>query len=105
MNFGSKNEIEELSLLRFALSRQGVPDNSYFIGKNGDESEQQDKLCLLQSLDGGWIVLYTERGLVSQKAQLQCIRDAMTYFYWKLTRRDTPWDFRAEWEHWSSGKF
>ena len=87
-----------LSLLRYALGRKGVSKMAYFIGVDGDENRQNDVLCLLKSPSGVWTVLYTERGIVSQKVSHPSLRDAATDFYWKLTRKDTPWDFRSEWE-------
>lgn len=87
-----------LSLLLYALEKEGVPENSYFIGNDGDELTQDDKLCLLNVSQGNWVVLYIERGSVSQRALHLGVREAAKHFFWKLTKPDTPWNYRSEWE-------
>jgi len=91
-------EMKMISLLRYALNKKGVSEASYFIGNDGDEVYQDDVLCLLRSSLGEWTVLYTERGIVSQRVRHPNLHGALTDFYWKLTRKDTPWDFRLAWE-------
>lgn len=87
-----------LSLLRYALAKRGVSEHSYFIGREGEERSQTDRLCLLRAEDNHWTVLYTERGSISQSVTHSDIGEAVVDFFWKLTRKDTPWDYRAEWE-------
>jgi hypothetical protein len=91
-------EYNVLSLLRYSLGKKNVPEYAYYIGDEGDENHQHDKLCLLKDKQDQWIVLYAERGNISQKIVHPFIREAMIDFYWKLTRKDTPWDFREKWE-------
>lgn len=94
------SEYEEniLSLLTFALEKRGINKSGFFIGEEGQEKYQNDKLCLLKSRDKKWIVLYTERGSVFQEVRHSSIRGAVQDFFWKLNRQDTPWEYRAEWE-------
>ena len=98
MRSNTGREKNLLSLLGYALERRGVSTSEYFIGNEGDERAQDEKLCLLKSATGNWFIIYIERGNVSQKVVHSSFRDAMQCFYWKLTRKDTPWDFREDWE-------
>lgn len=80
MAIRSEYETKLLSLLRYALKRRGVPENDYFIGDEGQERAQNDKMCLLKSSSGQWLVLYTERGNISQRVEHPSIRDGIQDF-------------------------
>lgn len=92
------DKIKTIDLLKFALQKNGVDSLSYFIGSEGDEEFQDGVLCLLEGADGRWIILYIERGLSSCLSWYSDLHDAVTSFYWKLTRVDTPWEYREDWE-------
>ncbi|KZK94087.1 MULTISPECIES: hypothetical protein [unclassified Pseudovibrio] len=94
----ARNEAKILSLLRYSLTRKGVAKTQYYIGDEGEEYALNDAFCLLKSKNDVWKVLYIERGVPSQEAQHASFRNAVTDFYWRLIRKDTPWDFRTEWE-------
>lgn len=96
---------KSLALLRYALSKKGVSKDSYYIGVEGDERSHDDKLCLLKSQGEHWLLLYVERGKVSQKVIHTSLREAIINFYWKLTQRDSPWDYRLEWEQETGDSF
>ena len=99
----SQYEENLISLLNYALDKKGVDPALYFIGTQGDEKKIDDRLCLLRDGDGRWIVLYSERGSISQKSVHYSIKEAASDFFWRLTRKDTAWVFREEWEK-ESGK-
>ena len=98
MSFQQDIEAKSLSLLNYALKEKGVPNGLFHIGHQGDERQLNDKLCLLKTSDGRWTVFYTERGSISQKSDHSNLNEAMVDFFWKLTRKDTPWDYREGWE-------
>ncbi|WP_460252968.1 hypothetical protein [Acidiphilium sp. MT5] len=98
MSVDSDRDARVLSLLRYARARRGVSENAYFIGQEGQEKTQYDKLCLLKMKAGSWVVLFIERGNVSQRVEHPSIRDGIQDLFWKLYRKDTPWDFREDWE-------
>ena len=92
-----------LDLLKFALDRSDVDESTFHIGVYTDRLKLNDTLCLLLDDDSIWHVLFVERGLTSNASTHEDLRDAVCDFFWRLARKDTPWDFRAEWEA-SSGQ-
>ena len=88
--------------LSVVLKRAGVHEDSYVIGKLGDERKVDDRLCLLSCGDGMWITLQ-ERLASSGKKRL--VRHAIhtdgiyagEYFYWMLCRKDTPFTYYRGW--------
>jgi len=93
----SLNE-KTLALLQFSLDRNGVNSKSYKIGKEGDEARANDQLCLLQSGSDAWVVLYAERGSISERSVHSTLNDAAKDFYWRLTNSKSHWADRADWE-------
>jgi hypothetical protein len=94
----NEQERSLIDLLEYALLNKKVDKGSYYIGKITDLFSQNDKICLLKNEDSTWSISYVERGIVSNKSIYFHFRDAITCFYWKLCREDTPWDYRQEWE-------
>lgn len=94
----SKRDKNSILLLRFALEKEGVTQNSYYIGDMGDEKRLDDKLCLLKQDGGKWGVLYTERGNISQLSEHSSLNDAARDFFGRLTSAKTHWAYREDWE-------
>ena len=96
----SKSEYDEkiLSLLRFALGKEGIDPARYLIGKWGDERRVHDNLCLLDVGNGKWSVLYTERGIISRLSYHSSLDDAARDIFIRLTGAKLHWVFREAWE-------
>jgi hypothetical protein len=54
----------------------GVSEIGCFIGKEGAETSQDDKLCPVQAGHRNWLVLDTERGSVSRRVEHPALRKA-----------------------------
>ena len=87
-----------LDLLRFSLGQEGISEDEYIIGYEGDEKKLVEGYCLLASENGEWSALFVSNGEVSIRSIHENFRDAVDVFYWKVTRRETPWKYRQEWE-------
>lgn len=95
---GMSRDQKVLSLLEYALTQNGVREDAFRIGVAGDEKKVADRLCLLDQGDGTWDVVFAERGDYLDLSQHTSFRVAVRDFYWRLTRKDTPWDFIDDWE-------
>lgn len=91
-------EKKYLSLLRYALKKRNYPENKYFLGLLKDVRKHHDTHCLVKGDQGEWMVLYTERGNLFDIVVHPSLQDAITDLYWKLVRKDGPYDYRDEWE-------
>lgn len=98
MDFQKSVETKTISLLNFALEKKGLSKNLYHVGHEGDEKQLNDKICLVKSKSDQWLVFYTERGSISQKSTHSTLNEAAMDFFGRLTRKNSFWCFRKEWE-------
>lgn len=94
----AESDRKHLSLLRYALDKEGVPHDRYCIGMPCDDGALDNRLCLVKEEGRKWSVLCINQGKISKKVIHPDIYDAMDDIYWKLLYRDTPFDFQESWE-------
>ncbi|MEM8811309.1 MAG: hypothetical protein AAGF59_01730 [Pseudomonadota bacterium] len=68
------------------------------IALQGDNISPTDHYVLEERPEGHWVVYHSERGNRSQVARFEKPKDAINYFFWSMTRTETPWTYREVWE-------
>ena len=105
--FSKESDLEKnnLDLLKFACSKEGVPKEKLYIGLSRDFVELskdkglEDKICLLKRDDSMWEVSYIEKGQKSSLSNHSKMFDAINDAWRRLTLENGPWKYFQEFQN------
>lgn len=87
-----------LLLLKHALNKEGAIESCYKIFSKHEVINGHEIIGLQERSNNEWWVFGVLFGEIKVKAIFTHYDDAFNFFFWKITRADTPWKYREEWE-------